>query len=187
MLITDVIPLGLTALIAAGLLLGLFQRDSLRADPQKAMRLFLGYFLGIWWALLAIAVLFKLRTFLLTEQGDPFANINLVPFTTIAPYLAQGDLIQLVGNIFILFPLPLFLYFNFPHMKNRTLLLSVLCVTVLIEPVQLLINIITNAPANVIDIDDFFLNATGCLLGLGLTLLLKHRVSKKCQKGTGQN
>ena len=55
---------------------------------------------------------------------------------------------------------------------DRAYLWIVLCVTVLIEPVQLLVNIIANAPANAIDIDDFLMNAAGCLLGLAAAELL---------------
>ena len=112
-------------------------------------------------------------------QGDPFAAVNLVPFKTIAEYIENRNRVQIFGNMLVLFPFPALLYFNFPKMNNRNYLVTVLCVTVLIEPIQLLINVIANISANVIDIDDFLLNAAGCLLGLTALKLLKHMIQGK--------
>lgn len=179
MYITYSIPMGVIAFIAASLSVIICRREKLRTDRRGALRMFLTRFLGLWWAVAAISLLFKTMGFTMDGQGDPFAAVNLVPFKTIAEYIENRNRVQIFGNMLVLFPFPALLYFNFPKMNNRNYLVTVLCVTVLIEPIQLLINVIANISANVIDIDDFLLNAAGCLLGLTALKLLKHMIQGK--------
>ncbi|MDR1272579.1 MAG: D-alanyl-D-alanine carboxypeptidase family protein, partial [Clostridiales Family XIII bacterium] len=140
--------------------------------------MFASRFLGLWYAAIAIDLLFKARTLLMNEPGDPFEAVNLVPFKTIAEYIYEGDHIQIMGNFLILFPLPALLHFNFPKMGLRALSTAAFCTAILLEPLQLLVNIITGTAANVIDIDDFLLNASGCFLGLQVARLLLSKKSR---------
>lgn len=179
MYITYLIPMGVIAFIAASLLVIVCHREKLRTDRRGALRMLLTRFLGLWWAIAAISLLFKITGFTMDGQGDLFTVVNLVPFKTIAEYIEKGNLVQILGNMLVLFPFPALLYFNFPKMNNRDYLVTVLCVAVLIEPIQFLINVIANTPANVIDIDDFLLNAAGCLLGLLALKSLKHMTQRK--------
>ncbi|MDR1135984.1 MAG: VanZ family protein [Clostridiales Family XIII bacterium] len=184
--ITELIPAGIMAFFAASLLTVIFHRKDFRTDGMRVFRLFVVRFLGLWYAFAAIALLFKVRILLLMgpiKNFNPFEGINLIPFETITKFIGKRNKfqwIQIWGNLFLLFPLPILLRLNFPKMKNRNFLLILIGVTVLIEPAQLLTNIITRVPVNVIDIDDFLLNAPGCMLGfLAAKLIERWFLAKK--------
>jgi glycopeptide antibiotics resistance protein len=178
MLITHLIPIGEAAFILAILLVIVRHWGKLRADCWGAFKLFTARFFGLWYAFAVVALLFKVAVFLKTiavmgGQGGPFAAVNIVPFKTIAEYAAAGNTLQIAGNLMVFFPLPALLRCNFPKMQTRDYFLTVFGAVVLIEPLQTLINVIVNGPANVIDIDDFLLNAAGCLLGLLVLKMLQ--------------
>ncbi|MDR0838755.1 MAG: VanZ family protein [Oscillospiraceae bacterium] len=173
MRITTAIPLGAAALIAA-LLSAIIHRKSGRA---YALRVFFARFLGLWYALVALVVLFKLETIGLSlKWPSSLFTGNYVPLKTITQYLRQRNLVQLGGNLAVMFPLPILLYLNFPQAGYKNCLWLSLLVTALVEPLQLFINLALNIRTNIVDIDDFLLNAAGCLLGLlALRLFLSLR------------
>lgn len=182
MLLTDIIPIGLIAFVLSLLLTLVLDFRTFRTAPWRTVCQFAARFLGLWWAMTAIALLFKTRTFFLNNPGSPFAHVNLLPFKTITAYLGSQNWLQLLGNAFILLPFPVLLAVNFPRMKTHTYYWVVFGVTALIEPVQLLVNLFAGSPVNAIDIDDFLLNALGCLLGLAVAHLFKHLTRKKATR-----
>ncbi|MDR3051515.1 MAG: VanZ family protein [Oscillospiraceae bacterium] len=163
---TTIIPLGVIAMLAATVL-AFLPRKKRRGNCATAVSLFSARFFGLWYVLTAVFVLFKLETIGLEPRGltNPFEG-NYVPLKTIMHYITEKNLVQLAGNAAMLFPLPILLHLNFPRLKYKRCLFFALCVSVLIEPLQFLVNIMINAHANIIDIDDFLLNTVGCLLGL---------------------
>ena len=94
---------------------------------------------------------------------------NFVPFKTIKMYITcffDGKINRsivyrnILGNLILFMPLGVFLYINFPKMKNMLANLSVVFVCIAItEIVQLLFKI------GSIDIDDIILNMIGAFLG----------------------
>jgi glycopeptide antibiotics resistance protein len=170
---TSLIPIGLFSLVIAGVLAFTYCKGKSRATRQNAWYVFAVRFFGLFYALTAIVVVFKLEIIgnAKTEALSPFGG-NIVPFRTIIQYIGERNSVQLIGNIVALLPLPILLHLNFPQMSFKKCCIIALCTTALVEPVQLLINTAFNARANIIDIDDFLLNTAGCLLGLALVKLL---------------
>lgn len=178
MLITDLIPMAGAAFVLAVLSLVAFSRQGLRTNPAKTLSLLVLRFISLWYVIIAIAVLFKVRTMFFADAGGNPFECNIVPFATITKFAAQRNIIQLFGNIILFCPLPVLLLLNFPNMRTRSLLLITAVVTVIIEPLQQLINIIMNTNINVIDIDDFILNSLGSLFGLAMLWLLRRFINR---------
>jgi len=91
---------------------------------------------------------------------------QLIPFQTIISAWKQGNLLQVVGNIVLLLPLPILIGL----LKKRStgffrILTVVISVSLGIELTQLLINCLTGIPNKVADVDDFILNSIGGLVG----------------------
>lgn len=91
---------------------------------------------------------------------------QLIPFQTIISTWKQGNLLQVVGNIVLLLPLPILIGL----LKKRSIgffrtLTVVISVSLGIELTQLLINCLTGIPNKVADVDDFILNSIGGLVG----------------------
>ncbi|MDR0917437.1 MAG: VanZ family protein [Oscillospiraceae bacterium] len=166
MLITDIIPLGAVAIVAAAILTVIACIRQKRTLTQ-AIYVFAVRFFGLWYALIAVTLLFKLFTvrFAVSGEENPL-RANFVPFRTIMQYVKQRNTVQIFGNIAALFPLPIMLHLNFPRTPFRKCAVIAAVVTILIEPLQLLVNIAIRAPFNVVDIDDLILNAVGVAVGL---------------------
>jgi glycopeptide antibiotics resistance protein len=168
MRITDIIPLGVVAFVLA---VALTVISCVRQKCQfgQTLCLFALRFAGLWYALAAVTLLFKLGTigFVPNGSGDlAFMRVNLKPFVTIIEYVNARNTIQIAGNLGVLFPLPILLRLNFAKISFRKITLISAIVTLLIEPLQLLVNVIIRSPYNSIDIDDLLLNAAGVALGL---------------------
>ena len=106
------------------------------------------------------------------ESENPLDAINLLTFKTINDYHSKRNWVELLGNFLVLLPFPILLRLNLPAMKSRVLRITLLFVTLLIEPAQLLTNVFLHSPFNAIDIDDFLLNAIGCFLGFAIVKLI---------------
>lgn len=91
---------------------------------------------------------------------------NLIPFKTISTTLEHGNYIQVVGNILLLLPLPILwsIYFRSEVSLKKALVL-LLGTIFMIESIQLMINLVTQYPNKVADIDDVMLNALGGIVG----------------------
>ena len=96
-----------------------------------------------------------------------------VPFASIQTYFHGSGPIQLVGNIVLLAPLAVFAeIFSQQRPKAWKTALVVSSGSLLIEILQLAVNLATQYPARVTDIDDLILNAFGVVLALIVTRTL---------------
>lgn len=116
---------------------------------------------------------------------DIIIYINLIPFKTI---FGNVTLYQTIGNLFLLFPLGIYLPLINSNYKKIKLVLIGFVTTLFIEIVQLIVSM-TNALysdypyTRGADIDDLILNMSGYILGflfsLILLLPLKNLVERK--------
>lgn len=104
---------------------------------------------------------------------------NFDIFNTISEYIENANYVPLFGGILITIPMfPIFyMVFHKKVTKQKCALLCIMIVTA-IEPLQLIINLITQYPNKVIDIDDFLLNLIGLVIGFILTDLWNKIVKK---------
>ena len=106
--------------------------------------------------------------------GKHYDLFQLIPFASIGNYFRDSSIIQLIGNLILLFPLAVFAdVFSRQRLKVWKVALGVSFVSLLIEITQLVINLITQFPSRVTDIDDLILNITGVMLALALTRVMK--------------
>lgn len=91
---------------------------------------------------------------------------QLMPFATIIKAVAFGNWIQIIGNVALLLPLPIFiLLLSGKSMGIKKTFLISLAVSLSIEIIQFVINLLTKEPNKVADVDDLILNVTGALIG----------------------
>lgn len=90
--------------------------------------------------------------------------MQLIPGKTILEYLHSGNLYQIVGNIILFMPFVLFMYIFLQKKKPIPIILLGLLASILIELAQLIIDLVTEYPNRVFDVDDFILNAAGVVL-----------------------
>lgn len=99
-------------------------------------------------------------------------NLSLKPFKTISTYLSDKNYIYALGNIIIIVPLFPLGYFSLKkYLSYKSCFFILIIFVFLIEPIQLLINLITQYPNKVVDIDDFVLNLVGYIVGFILTII----------------
>lgn len=96
-----------------------------------------------------------------------------------------GDKVQIFGNILITVPILFLIALSFRKLTFKKTFLISLIVTLSIEPIQLIINLVLNLSANIIDIDDLILNLIGCMMGALLAkFILSFDGKEKCSFGT---
>lgn len=101
------------------------------------------------------------------EYGRFIKFIQFVPFESIKVYFLAGSWkAQILGNIFIFVPLPIFygVFKNKDFNYKKCLFVGILTI-LLVEIIQLMINIITNYPNRLCDIDDLIINSIGIVIG----------------------
>jgi glycopeptide antibiotics resistance protein len=171
------------ALVAAVLAVLLFDRKKCAGSVTGGALVFFARFCLLFYCLAAVMVLFK-PNILLRHWGegyDSLAGWQPVPFEMIRRYARAGNWVQLGGNVLVTVPLAPLLWWNTAKRRVLRCCAAALCVTVLIEPVQLLINFLTRSRVNVLDVDDLILNLAGCLAGCCIALFL-HGIHKILQK-----
>ncbi|BFH17438.1 VanZ family protein [Paenibacillus melissococcoides] len=99
------------------------------------------------------------------SQPTIYDFMQLIPFKTIETTLNHHNYIQVYGNLLLLFPLPILLQLIFKKFSFFKSFLIVLSVTVFIEITQFGIDLLTNYPNKVMDIDDVILNTLGGIIG----------------------
>lgn len=117
--------------------------------------------------------------------GKYFVFYQIVPFASIKKYFFGGALIQFIGNILLLSPLAVFTeIFVCQRPKAWKVVASLSAVSLLIEIVQLVSNMITGHPSRIADIDDLILNIAGIVLTVMLTrcLCLSQKIRASLQK-----
>jgi glycopeptide antibiotics resistance protein len=115
----------------------------------------------------------------LSKISFDLSQVQLIPFKTLLPYLQEGNVVQILGNIFICSPLPAILFLNFPKLALKRKIRLSLFITALIEPLQFIFNYLTNTSSHVIDVDDLILNLIGAILGIFLLLPFQKNTHKK--------
>lgn len=107
---------------------------------------------------------------------------QLIPFNFVSEYL-EGllGIKQIVGNVLLLVPMVFFVRFivesNTTQKIRRKTFLICASVSISIETIQLIIDLITDYPNRVMDIDDFILNSVGILVGIIIFDLLKRNAN----------
>ncbi|EEU7570338.1 VanZ family protein, partial [Listeria innocua] len=74
-------------------------------------------------------------------------------------------MIQFFGNLFLLVPLAVYMNLNRSISISNNLII-VLCISLFIEVIQGILNLVTQYPNNVSDIDDIILNVVGYMCTL---------------------
>lgn len=108
--------------------------------------------------------------------GNYIRFYQLIPLESIKNYFSSETMIQLAGNIILLFPLLIFGdIFTRGRKKISILIITGICTSVLIELYQLLTNYITGFPGHVADIDDLLLNSLGVFLAAGVIAIARKK------------
>lgn len=101
---------------------------------------------------------------------------QFIPFASIKDYFSAETIIQLIGNVFLLFPLVIYVdLFSKGKYKIIKLVMFGVCSSLLIEIYQLLTNFITKFPGHLADIDDFLLNSIGVLFAAGVIAIIRKK------------
>lgn len=98
-----------------------------------------------------------------TNSISLYNMIQLHPFKTILEVINVGTWkMQIIGNIVLLSPIPLF-YYIIKHGKGRIIVPIVIgiVISLSIESLQLMIDLIIKYPSKIFDIDDLLLNVLG--------------------------
>lgn len=113
--------------------------------------------------------------------GAYFVYYQLIPFASIQNYFQGSGIIQLTGNVALLFPMAVFAeIFLRQRPKAWKVALGVSAVSLLIEIMQLIVSLMTQYPSRVVDVDDLILNTTGIVIALLLTRAAgKNRIIQK--------
>lgn len=134
-------------------------------------------------AILTEVVLLPLNIITLSELKEAFpleAYLQLIPFKTVIFYINNiiniHIMIQFFGNLFLLVPLAVYMNLNRSISISNNLML-VLCISLFIEVIQGILNLVTQYPNNVSDIDDIILN----IVGYTCTLLVMPWFKKEYQ------
>ena len=111
----------------------------------------------------------------ITEGAGKYSVFyQLLPFASIKNYFLGSAIIQLVGNIALLSPLAVFAeIFSRQRPKAWKVALGVSSVSLLVEITQLIINLTTQYPSRVADIDDLILNIVGVIFAIDLTRIIR--------------
>jgi glycopeptide antibiotics resistance protein len=140
-----------------------------KPGAKRLPAIFAKAFVSAFYVFAACRVLFNTTKYGIYGDRDPWHG-NYTPFRTILEYVNRGHfgilLTQVAGNVLVTLPLPFVVWFCQPKRKMRRVCAVSIIITALIEPVQLLINIVLGGPSNIIDIDDLILNLAGCAIGL---------------------
>ncbi|EAE1753433.1 VanZ family protein [Listeria monocytogenes] len=104
------------------------------------------------------------------RETFPFeAYLQVIPFKSISFYISHMTnyhiMIQFFGNVLLLAPLAIYMNINRSISVLKNLILA-LCLSFFIELSQSLLNLISQYPNNVSDIDDLILNVIGYMCAL---------------------
>ena len=130
-------------------------------------------YIEIFYALYLISFFFYPVDFNSPERLE-YSQANLIPFKQITDYIVNKNFISLFGNMLIIFPLPILLYIN--KFSMRKISIFSLLIAIAIEPLQYILNLVTQYPNRIIDIDDTILRVIGVIFALIIIFIInKHR------------
>ncbi|SJZ72974.1 VanZ family protein [Garciella nitratireducens] len=104
---------------------------------------------------------------MLREMNISLNNyIQIVPFRTIIKTIEIGTWkLQLLGNILLILPIPIFIeLFKGKKLSLKETIFLGFKLTISIELIQGLINLLTRYPNKVVDVDDIILNILGVII-----------------------
>lgn len=114
----------------------------------------------------------SLHNSIIENEKDGLRNINLIPFTTMSPYLKNITepyaFKNIIANILVFIPLGFFISNKNPKNVFKALIIC-LRVILSIELIQLFFKI------GFFDVDDIILNFIGSLLGVFISLFVRKR------------
>ena len=120
------------------------------------------------------------------QQSITFDNlVQLIPFHSISEFVDGRAYLQIGGNILLLMPLPIFLFYLLKKNTGKAILLSSIFFTIGIECIQLIISWSTSFPSRIFDVDDIILNFFGAVIGYGCCVILKR--TSKCNEIIREN
>lgn len=126
--------------------------------------------------------IFDQETLQRAKEGitDYIIYYQLIPFHSIQNYLITNAYIQIIGNLVLLAPLVVYIeiFFHSRLSYMREILVAFVC-SLLIETIQLIINICTEFPSRVADIDDLILNTIGSIVMICIVYFIKKIITKK--------
>jgi glycopeptide antibiotics resistance protein len=97
---------------------------------------------------------------------------QIIPFKTILNVGSYNFFRQVICNILMFIPLPIFVKIAKKEMKGWKIILIGILISLSIELIQLFTNIITRYPTHVCDIDDLILNSMGTIIGYIIIIIL---------------
>ena len=104
---------------------------------------------------------------MLREMNISLNNyIQIIPFRTIIKTIEIGTWkLQLLGNILLILPIPIFIeLFKGKKLSLKETIFLGFKLTISIELIQGLINLLTRYPNKVVDVDDIILNILGVII-----------------------
>lgn len=133
----------------------------------------IGYILTAFYCVFLIGIYFSPTVIRKSiDSISPWLTLQTIPFKT----LKNLGFISIAGHIVLTMPIPILIYIILRASVKKISIISILA-GIFIEPIQLLINLITGFPNYVIDIDDFMLQIAGILVGLFIiTLAEKYHI-----------
>lgn len=108
------------------------------------------------------------------STGDFMVYYQIVPFKTIRNYFINNAWIQQIGgNLLLLMPIPLIFSVTSKIIRYKRIIIFGMMLSLGIEIIQLAINITTQFPIRVADIDDIIINTTGVVIGIGVSVAIQ--------------
>ena len=146
----------LLALAAAFLSAAIFKFFS-KPQARKLIGFFVVTFFAAAYIFMACNILFSITRFGIYKDTSPFSG-NYVPFKTIIEYIERGSfgmfVTQVAGNVLVTLPLPFVVWFYSRRRSMKRVTIVSLLITAVIEPVQILLNVLIGGPTNIIDVDE---------------------------------
>jgi len=153
-----------------------------KENKKKNLRLFVNMSLTLY--VLVIIKYLLLPIYLSGSSVDPRMWEDVVftqfkPFFSITQMMNNGNWFrQVIGNILLLVPIPVYLNYYLKQSKIFNHLLTGFVISFVFEGIQYLTNTLSRYPNRVVDIDDIILNVTGVLLGYLIMMIIKKIVNR---------
>lgn len=114
-------------------------------------------------------------------MGNDWNAIQIIPFKTLGEVIdANNQLVQIGGNIVLFMPFVFFIYYMFNERNKIKCIFISFMVILFVEITQLGIDVLTEYPNKVCDVDDVIVNMMGVILITIIINLLKNtRVEKQ--------
>ena len=140
---------------------------------KNDFKLYTAVFIFAVYIFMVYVVLFK--PYVISGKGMNYEGIvyyNFEVFKTISGYIENQNYVPLIGGVLVTLPLfPVFYSVFYKIISVKKCAVFSLIFVILIEPLQLIINILTAFPNKAVDIDDFILNIIGFFIGYIITVI----------------